>query len=300
MKPATTTLINFLNTQRQAPDVTLPLANAFVFTFQPSGNVMCYTDIDVPFTFTDVNNNTYAAVANSARIDGLKYKAAIGLDVDQQQVNVAALSTDTITGGAAFLQALRQGAFDGCEILRYRIFFQPGQVMGSASVVGAVLLFKGRMGVISLIGRTSAKFTVNSDLILLDNDMPRNLYQPTCVWKLYGPGCTLAKGNFGFAGTVGANSTPRQINWNGASTAFQQGTITFTSGVASGVTATVGAAQNGAWLTMIYPLEEAPNEGDGFVAYYGCDHTLPTCQNKFNNRANFRGFPYVPPVSQGI
>ena len=36
-------------------------------------------------------------------IDGLKYKAAVGLTVDQQQINVAARSTDIITGGALLL-----------------------------------------------------------------------------------------------------------------------------------------------------------------------------------------------------
>jgi hypothetical protein len=26
-----------------------------------------------------------------------------------------------------------------------------------------------------------------------------------------------------------------------------------------------------------------------------CDHTLSTCTTKFNNLANFRGFPFIPP-----
>jgi uncharacterized phage protein (TIGR02218 family) len=297
MKPASTTLINFLNSVRTSPDAPLVMADAFVFTLQ-DGSTFCYTDLDAPFTFTDINNNTFSAVANSVRISGLKYKAAIGLDVDQQQVTAAALSIDTITGGAPFLQALREGAFDGAEILRYRVFFS-GPV-ASANVVSAVLLFRGRMGVIQQIGRTSAKFTVNSDLILLDNDMPRNLYQATCVHKLYDAGCTLNKANFGFAGTVGADASATQIPWSGASQNFAQGTVTFTSGVNAGVTATIGAAQGGAWLTLIYPLEEPPSEGDSFVAYYGCDHTLPTCQNKFDNGTNFRGFPFVPPVTDAI
>lgn len=297
MKPASTTLIDFLNGVRTSPDAALVMADAFVFVLQ-DGSVLCCTGMDVPFKFTDADNNSYSAVANSVRIDGLKYKAAIGLDVDQQQVTAAALSTDTIAGGAAFLQALREGAFDGAEILRYRVFFN-GSV-ASANVVGAVLLFKGRMGVIQQVGRTSAKFTVNSDLILLDNYMPRNVYQPTCVHKLYDSGCTLSKNNFGFGGTVGAGATVTRIPWTGASANFTQGTITFTSGVNAGVTATIGSAQGGAWLTLIYPLEEAPGEGDTFTAYYGCDHTLPTCRSKFNNSANFRGFPFVPPVTVGI
>ncbi len=218
-------------------------------------------------TFT-YNGNTY--LANSILVDGLKYKAAVGLEVDQQQITVAARSTDTITGGAPFLQALRDGAFDGCEIVRDRVFFSD-RIGGTA--IGAVTLFKGRLGTIDEIGRTSAKLTVNSDLVLLDIDMPRNVYQPTCLHTLYDSGCTLIKNAFGISGTVGAGSTASMINWTGANANFQQGTITFTSGVNAGVTATVGSAVAGTSLTLIYPLESVPSLGDGFTVYFGCDHT---------------------------
>jgi uncharacterized phage protein (TIGR02218 family) len=163
-----------------------------------------------------------------------------------------------------------------------------------------VLLFKGRLGVIDEIGRTSAKLTVNSDLVLLDIDMPRNVYQPTCLHTLYDSGCTLVKNAFGTNGTVGSSSTASVINWSGASTNFQQGSITFTSGVNAGVTATVGSAVAGTSITLLYPLESAPATGDGFTIYYGCDHTPGTCQAKFNNLANFRGFPFVPPPQMAV
>ena len=45
----------------------------------------------------------------------------------------------------------------------------------------------------------------------------------------------------------------------------------------------------------MYPLPFAPSPGDAFTVYAGCDHTQGTCQGRFNNLANFRGFPYVPP-----
>ncbi len=48
------------------------------------------------------------------------------------------------------------------------------------------------------------------------------------------------------------------------------------------------------------PLQSAPSAGDTFTVYYGCDHTPGTCQSKFNNLANFRGFPYVPPPQMAV
>ncbi len=286
MKPASTTLINYLNAIRAAPDAMILMADAFAFTLA-DGSVLGYTNVDVSFSY---NGTLYAA--NSVRIDGLKFKQSIGLDADSQQISIAALSTDTITGGAGFLQALRNRAFDGCRIARTRVFFS--DTIGG-TVVGGVLLFQGRLGKIDEIGRTAAKLTVNSDLCLLDNYMPRNMYQPTCLHTLYDSGCTLIKANFGTNGAVGAGSTFNQINWSGAGINFQQGTLTFTSGVNSGLSVTVGGALNGAYLTLIYPLQQAPAVGDAFTVYFGCDHTESTCLTKFNNLVNFRAFPFVPP-----
>jgi len=295
MKPAPTALISYLNAARASPDARLLMADAFLFTLQ-GGATLAYTNIDVTFTYAGV---TY--LANSILVDGLKYKAAVGLEADQQQITIAARSTDTISGGAPFLQALRDGSFDGCEIVRYRVFFSD-RLGGTA--IGAAMLFKGRLGNIDEIGRTSAKLTVNSDLVLLDIDMPRNMYQPTCLHTLYDSGCGLSKTStspsFSGSGTVGAGSTASIIYWPGANANFAQGTITFNTGVLAGVTATVGSVVNGSSLNLINPLQSVPAPGDGFTVYFGCDHTLTTCQAKFNNLANFRGFPYVPPPQMAI
>src|SRR5581483_6814640 len=105
-------LIAYLNAARASNDVALMMADGFTFTLR-SGLVLCYTDIDVTFSY---GGHTF--LANSILIDGLKYKAAVGLEVDQQQITVSARATDTIAGGAPFLQALRDGTFDGCEIER--------------------------------------------------------------------------------------------------------------------------------------------------------------------------------------
>ena len=292
MKPASTTLINFLNQVRGAVDGQLTMADAFLFALR-SGTTLGYTNSEVTFTF---NGQVY--LGNGPLINGLKYKAAIGLDVDQQTIDVAARS-DQLVGTVAFLQALREGVFDGCEVTRYRVFFNAAPI-STAAIVDGVILFKGRLGSIDQTGRTSAKLTVNSDLVLLDIDMPRNLYQSTCLHTLYDSGCGLSASAFSATGLVGSGSTASTINWSGASANYQQGTIAFTSGVNDGVTATVGTAVPGTSLGLIYPLEEAPAPGDSFTVFFGCDHTLGTCKTKFNNAANHRSFPFVPPPQMAV
>ena len=282
MRTASPALIAFLATLRAQHDAPVLMADCYTLTLR-TGTVLTLTNADVPVA---LNGATY--LANSILIDGLQYKCAVGLDVDKQKVTIAARPTDTI-GGIPFLVAVRNGLLDGCEVQRDRAFL----TAWGTPPVGSVTLFKGRVSTVDGVGRTSAQVTVASDLVLLDIDMPRNLYQPSCNHVLFDSGCGLVKNAFGAAGTVGVGATARLVPWSAASSAYAQGTITFTSGANTGATATIKVA-TAATLTLAYPLPSVPASGDGFTAYQGCDHTLATCRAKFANAANFRGFPYVP------
>ncbi len=285
MRTTTQALVAFLAAQKNAKDAPLLMADCYTFTLR-SGLILTYTNADVAIT---MNGVTF--VANSVLVDGLAFKCATGLDVDQQHITIAARPSDTV-GGVPFLVALHHGVFDGCEVQRERAFLASWM----APPIGSVILFKGRMTQIDRIGRTSAEITVASDLVLLDLDMPRNLYQPTCGHALYDSGCGLIKNAYGSTALVGAGSTAVTIAFGGASALFVQGTIVFTSGRNAGVSASVKSAEPGA-VTLGYPLASVPAVGDAFTIYQGCDHTSATCQAKFANLANFRGFPFVPPPS---
>ena len=279
MRSATPALASFLAALRAQHDAPVLMADCYTLTLQ-TGAILTYTNADVPVVLDGVT-----FLANSLLIDGLQYKCSIGLDVDKQKITILARPTDTI-GGIPFLVAIRNGVLDGCEVQRDRAFLT---AWGTAPI-GSVTLFKGRVSTIDSVGRTTAEITVASDLVLLDIEMPRNLYQPTCNHVLFDSGCGLVKNAFG---AVGGGATALVMPWAAASIAYAQGTITFTSGANTGVTANVKSAAPGA-LTLSYPLPNVPAAGDGFTAYQGCDHTLGTCQAKFNNAANFRGFPFVP------
>jgi len=283
MRAASPALITFLNNLRAQNDATALVADCYTFTLRTE-LVLTYTNADVPITL-----NGYVYAANSILVDGLKFKCEVGLNVDQQQITLSARSTDTL-GGIPFLQAIRNGVFDGAEVQRERAFL----TSWTGAPVGGVILFKGRVGTVDHVGRTTAQITVNSDLVLLDLDMPRNLYSPTCQHVLFDSGCGLVKNAFGASGAVGAGSAASVINWSSSSAGYTQGTITFTSGANTGVTATIKEATTSA-LTLAYALPTSPATGDAFTAYQGCDHTQATCTTKFNNVANFRGFPFIPP-----
>ena len=282
MRTASPELVSYLDTLRAEPDAQVLMADCFTFTLR-SGLVLTFTNAD-----RSIPLNGYIYAANSVLVDGLKFKCSVGLDVDQQQITLIARPMDTL-GGTAFLIAIRNGAFDGCEVQRDRAFLPSW----TSAPIGAVTLFKGRVATVDQVGRTTAEITVNSDLTLLDLDMPRNLYQPACLHRLYDSGCGLVKNAFGASGIVGTSSTYATINWPGASSVYAQGTILFSSGANAGTSANIKSASVSA-LTLSYPLQILPAPGDVFTVYQGCDHTKATCQSKFNNLSNFRGFPFVP------
>lgn len=85
-----------------------------------------------------------------------------------------------------------------------------------------------------------------------------------------------------------------------ASTWFDAGYLTWTSGNNSGYTAEIGVAQlvSGLEFTLIMQPGGDIAAGDTFTATAGCDRIHTTCQNKFRNASqpngnlvNFRGYP---------
>ena len=284
MKTASSALVAFLNAARADPDLAIAFADCFTFTLS-TGPALTYTNVDQPVVY---NGATFSA--SGPLVQGLKYRATVGLEVDKQQISIAARATDLVAG-ATFLNALRDGAFDGATVQRDRVFMT---ALGG-TVVGGVTLFHGRVSTIDNVGRTQATITVASDLVVLDYDMPRNLYSPTCLHTLYDSGCGIPSGTYAVSGTVGAGSSATLIAFAGALASHAQGSIVFTSGVNANVRATVKSVAAGVSLSLIYPLPSPPATGDGFTVYAGCDHTRATCQSRFNNLSNFRGFPFVPP-----
>jgi len=284
MKATATAVTALINAARAASDTPIAFAECFKFT-STIGTVYTWTNVDYPVAY-----NGYTFSCTGPLVSGLKYKGTVGLDVDKQQIVIAARPTDLING-APFLIALRDGAFDGAEIIRYRVFL----TAPAGTVVGGVIMFQGKISTVDKVGRTQATVTVASDLVILQYDMPRNLWSPTCVHSLYDAGCGVIRGTYAASGTAGAGSTSNTILTSVALTQHTQGSLVFTTGANANVRGTVKAATTGVALALMYPLPFAPAKGDAFIVYAGCDHTQATCQARFNNVRNFRGFPYVPP-----
>lgn len=78
---------------------------------------------------------------------------------------------------------------------------------------------------------------------------------------------------------------------------FALGILTMTSGAANGMSVDVKTMQ-GATLYTLLPLGRPAAVGDTFTITAGCSKSVGACQYKFNNVANFGGFPDITPERQ--
>lgn len=264
-----------------------------------------FTDLD-----TDINYNGIIWNATGLRFEGLQRKLSIGLNVDEQTLKIWAKPTDTLFG-ANFLTGAQQGLLDGATIVRYRAVWQFVSGNAAVDVQNAPLavwpLFKGYTSSIAKGGQSHVEFKVKSALVKLNTNMPRNYYQPGCLWTLFDQGCTLNKSSFGYSGVI-ADVTSVLIAPSGGvvpnlgpdgNPYFSQGRLLFTSGINSGLQVLIDS-NDGTNLRLAYPLNALPSVGDSIVYYPGCSKTYNTCSTKFGNQLNFRGFDKVPPVMVSV
>ncbi len=253
------------------------------------GGTLYYTNADGGLTF---GGNYYACT--SPRIQRSGAKTSSGVSVDTMTMQIFGGAADLIQG-VPFPQFAANGGFDGATVSVDRCFMNS---FGDTSA-GVVNIFYGNVSEVKP-SRTAVELTISSMLELLNISMPRNLISPGCIHNLFDAGCTLAKTSHAAAGSISSGSSTSAIltaSLTQAAGYFTLGTLTFTSGVNAGVSATIKAhtlATGIATLTLVGPLQSTPAAADTFTAYPGCDKTMATCTATFNNLINFRGWPFVP------
>jgi hypothetical protein len=231
MKSAPAALIAALQSSRE-------LAFADCFTLMlADGTTARYTNAQYPVSVPQSGAPALVFAAGDILIDGLKLKQTVGVDIDEQQVDIAFKPTSTIAG-LPWPVAVREGRFDGATFDRARVVMT---APGMAPIANAlVTMFHGEVATVDNIGRLSCRMTVKSMLNKLAIDMPRDIWQPSCLNTLYESSCGLSKSANSASGTVGANPTPTFLPWSGsAQDLYDQGTVTFEGGANVGISRTV-------------------------------------------------------------
>jgi uncharacterized phage protein (TIGR02218 family) len=268
------------------------------------GTEVDYTDFESDIIYWGL---TFSSRGPRVEFSGFSQK--IGVEVDETKIKLMSVGSNVIESQAV-LQFIGQGGMDGAFVMVFRAMM-PNPNDGSVphpikfdTSMGAPIVFAGFVADITNLDRSSAELSVKSRKELLNIPFPYATYQASCRWPLYGVGCTLSQAAFVTAGVVaGVSGVPLlfQTNLPQADDYFDEGVITFTSGLNNGVTRTVRLYLNTSGeVLLFYPLPHPPLAGDTFNIYPGCDKQKQTCVNKFANGNNFGGFRFIPPPEAGV
>ncbi|MBN6516484.1 DUF2163 domain-containing protein [Acinetobacter pittii] len=278
---------------RQASPELIALLDADQFTMADlytittiQGIEYCYTSYDFSLL---VNGKEFKAKGPIISRDGTSL--SLGIEVDNLSITIET-NESTKFGDVPVAQAFHNGVLDGARFKLERVFMDMNTPTNTSA--GTLVLFEGRI-VEPELDRYVINASVVSDVDNLKLQMPRNLYTPGCLNTLFDSACGLLSTDFAVNTTIAANSTPSQIlcdlsqpqGW------FTQGVVEFLEGGNIGIKRTVRLHEAGS-LLLTLPLLEMPAMGEAIRVYPGCDKRLDTCTNRFNNRARFRGAPFVP------
>lgn len=219
-----------------------------------------------------------------------KTKIVIGTQVDELEVKIYTEPTDLI-GGLPFLQAAWQGELDGALLQLERAFMA---TYGDTSP-GTVVLFAGRISDIECT-RTGIDLKCRSHLELLNIQMPRRLWQSSCTHTFGDAMCRFDRSSMQLTFAAEPGSTQAQVATSVGPTPanlYVQGTITGVTGANTGSSRTIANMGSG-WVSVKLPFLSSVVTGDRFQLLPGCDRTLATCTNVFNNATHFGGFPFIP------
>lgn len=273
-----------------------------------------------PFDVIDNIGNSYNSGALGSgfpKVDSQSGRAVksvkAGLDPDNWTVYFIPQVTDVfngvltypdVIGSIPWLTACNNGVFDGASVIVKRAYFSIPPLyplsVASRTCVGATFEFAGYLGTLDVRGTVSI-FSFIGWSSLLSQTMPRNLYQPGCRHALFDARCSLNPAAFVKAGFALAGSTKAAMNSavgapSGSGT-YALGSLTFTSGLNSGLTRLISFWDGAQAFKFLVPFPYAISIGDAFNAYPGCDKSLGAkgCGG-FNNKINNGSTPYVPLV----
>lgn len=213
--------------------------------------------------------------------------------IDDLTVTVAHGGALTLGGVAWAVRALN-GDLKGALLKVWRAYFS-----SATTVVGAILVAAGNVGPMEPTS-SELRLTVRPFGAYLDGTVPRHVFSATCTWALYDQGCGLTRPTTWDAATTAAGGSSTLVKVASVTQAtdfFRAGRVEFTSGALAGLSRViVSSVQNGANhdLTVAPPLPSAPATGVGIKVVRGCDKSMASCHDTYNNLLRAMAFPMTP------
>lgn len=241
----------------------------------------------------------FSSHVEDIEIDGVTYlkntgifpsnvQVRVGKAVDNLQV-LGLISSPTLSEAE-----LLRGDFDDARVLLFLQSYED-------TSLDPIILLRGGIGEVK-VGKTSFEAEVHS-LIRRAMQTIGKACSASCRSVLGDSDCQVNLTPFTFSGSVSAVDSASKIKTTSSALTskpefyFAWGRLTFTSGPNSGRTYEVRAHTFGTSpmsITLSEIPASTPTVGDTFDIVAGCDLTLDTCRDKFDNVLRFAGEPYVP------
>ncbi|RLJ60013.1 putative phage protein (TIGR02218 family) [Litoreibacter meonggei] len=243
--------------------------------------VFGFTDHDEGLSFEGVDFKADTGLTASA------LQQVTGLAVDNTEA-VGALSDDAVTEAD-----INAGRFDGAEVTAWLVNWR--------DVEAREVQFKGSIGELKRAdGAFHAELRGLSEVL---NTPVGRVYQKPCQAVLGDKRCCVDLTAPGYRKEVAVEQVEAGRVFRFASLAgfddrwFERGRLEVRSGAAEGLVAMVkndrvveGARVIELWEELRLPVEK----GDLVLLEAGCNKRIETCRLKFQNVANFQGFPHIP------
>jgi uncharacterized phage protein (TIGR02218 family) len=219
-------------------------------------------------------------------LSGSEATHKLGLAVDASEIS-GALADDSLTEAD-----LAAGRYDAAGVELWLTDWSEPSLR--------VLLAKGSLGEVRREGNAfTAELHGLSDRLAQDSG---RRYTATCSADLGDARCKvdLAAPAFRGSGTVAEVSATSSFMADGldgfADGWFTAGKLTFDTGANAGWSVDVKLHRNDGvvMIDLWQAPPETPAAGDAFSVTAGCDKAFSTCRDRFDNVANFRGFPHMP------
>lgn len=177
------------------------------------------------------------------------------------------------------------------DMARVEIF----QVNYMDLTMGRLLLRKGWIGNIQL-----NKNTFVAELRGMMQPLQQSIGRvttATCNAVLGDTRCKVNMASYSYPGLVTSSQNTNRLFSDStivaASGYFNEGVVEWTGGLNSGYVMEV-KYQVLTDIELQQPMPYVIQAGDTYIIKAGCDKLVSTCNTKFNNVVNFRGFPHIP------
>lgn len=244
------------------------------------GMVMGFTDHDRDLTF-----------------NGVLFHANAGLAATQVESGVGLGSGSSEAGGALMNDSLTEtdllnGVYDGASIETWLVDWSD---VADRALLDVATIGEVRRGEFAFSAelRSSAHVFDQQQGRFFQRACSADLGDARCAFDLATPGFQASGNVLSYSGGVLNVELTDQFE----SGRFTGGALTFTGGANAGARVTVKShRQDGLRASFTFWTQPAREiaSGDTISAKAGCDKSVNTCQTKFGNIVNFRGFPHMP------